>query len=124
MRRSVPVLLILLALGARPGIAQKAGAGLTGQQLLGRQILAQSCAVCHLPAGPDAKTYGPSLNKSTIPEDDDAVRQIILDGNTRMPGFKYFLQPSQIDAIVAYLRTVPPRARPATPAQPKSKVDD
>ena len=124
MKRTIPLLLLFLTVGARPGVSQKPAASLTDQQLAGRQILAQSCAVCHLPSGPDAKTYGPSLNKSTIPEDDDAVRQTILDGNSRMPGFKYFLQPAQIDAIIAYLRTVPPRARPATPAQPKSKVDD
>ena len=124
MNRTVPVLLILLSIGARPGITQKTGAGLTDQQRLGRQILAQSCAVCHLPSGPDAKTYGPSLNKSTIPEDDDAIREAILDGTPRMPAFKYFLQPTQIDAIIAYLRTVPAGARPATPAQQKSNVDD
>lgn len=123
MKRTVPVLLLVLTFGARSGIAQKAGQGLTDQQRLGRQILAQSCAVCHLPSGPGAKTYGPSLNKSTIPEDDDAIRQAILEGATRMPAFKYFLQPTQIDAIIAYLRTVPPPARPATSAQRKSDVD-
>lgn len=124
MKRSIPLLLILLTVGARPGVTQKTAAALTEQQLLGRQIMAQSCAVCHLPSGPDAKTYGPSLNKSTIPEDDDAVRQTILDGNSRMPGFKYFLQPNQIDAIIAYLRTVQPRPRPATPSQQKSNMDN
>lgn len=123
MKRTVPMLLILLTLGARPGIAQKAGVSLTDQQRLGRQILAQSCAVCHLPSGPGAKTYGPSLNQSTIPEDDDAMRQTILEGTTRMPAFKYFLQPTQIDAIIAYLRTVPAPARPAAPAPRKSDVD-
>jgi mono/diheme cytochrome c family protein len=122
MKRTVPVLLILLTLGARPGLAQKADASLTDQQRLGRQILAQSCAVCHLPSGPGAKTYGPSLNKSTIPEH-DAIRQTILDGTTRMPAFKYFLQPTQVDAIIAYLRTAPASGRPAAPAPRKSDVD-
>ena len=73
MKRTLPLLLILLTVGARPGSTQKTAAGLTDQQKLGRQVLMQSCAVCHLPSGPDAKTYGPSLNKSTIPEDDDTV---------------------------------------------------
>src|SRR5262249_19512697 len=91
MKRVAPVLLVLLSLGARPGAAQKApGAGLTAQQMLGRRVLAQSCAVCHLPPAPDAKTYGPPLNKVTIPEEDEAVRETILEGTTRMPGFKYF----------------------------------
>ena len=123
MTRIFPVLLILLSLGALPAAAQKGGANLTEQQRLGRQILAQSCAVCHLPSGPGAKTYGPALNKSTLPEDDDAIRQTILEGNTRMPGFQYFLQPTQVDAIIAYLRTVPAPARPAPAAQRKSDVD-
>ena len=123
MRRTFPVLSILLSLGALPALAQKDGAKLTEQQRLGRQILAQSCAVCHLPSGPGAKTYGPALNKSTLPEDDDGMRQTILEGNTRMPGFQYFLQPAQVDAIIAYLRTVPAPARPTTATQRKSDVD-
>jgi mono/diheme cytochrome c family protein len=122
MKRSVPLFLILLTFGARPGSPQKAA--FTDQQLQGRNIVAQSCAVCHLPSGPEAKTYGPSLNKSTLPDDDDAVRQTIMEGNSRMPGFKYSLQPSQIDAIIAYLRTVPPRPKPAASTQRKSNVDD
>ena len=101
MKRTVPVLLILWTLGARPAVTQKTGAGLTDQQRLGRQILAQSCAVCHLPSGPGAKTYGPSLNKTSTQGDDDAMRETILEGGARMPAFKYFLKPVQIDAIIA-----------------------
>src|SRR5580704_10660058 len=122
MKRTVPVLLILLTFGARSGLAQRADANLTAQQRLGRQILTQSCAVCHLPAGPGAKTYGPSLNKSTLPEDDNAIREIILAGTTRMPAFKYFLQSSQIDAIIAFLRTIPAPA-PAATAPVQGKKD-
>ena len=124
MRRTVPVILILLTYGARSGFPQKTAASLTDQQRVGRQVLAQSCAVCHLPSAPDAKTYGPALNKSSLPEDDESVRQTILEGNARMPGFKYFLQPAQIDAIIAYIRTVPPTVRPATPSKTKSNMDD
>ncbi len=127
MKRTLPVLLLCLAFALfvpRPGNAQKASDNLTDQQRMGRQVLAQSCAVCHLPSGPGAKTWGPALNKSTLPDDDEVIRQNILDGNSRMPGFKYFLQSNQVDAIIAYLRTVPAPARtaPAT-AQRKSDVD-
>ena len=129
--RLVPGLLLLLTLVALPGRAQnqsqsqnqKAPANLTDQQRQGRQILAQACSVCHLPAGPGAKTYGPALNKTTLPDDDEAIRQTINEGNTRMPGFQYFLQPAQVDAVIAYLRTVPAPARAATPAPQKSEVD-
>jgi mono/diheme cytochrome c family protein len=34
-----------------------------------------------------------------------------------MPGFKYHFEPAQIDAIVAYLKTIPTPAAPA-PAAP------
>jgi mono/diheme cytochrome c family protein len=122
MMRAIPVLLILLTFAAGSG-AQKANDNLTAQQRLGRQIVAQACAVCHLPAGPGAKTWGPALNKSTLPDDDETIRQNILEGNTRMPGFQYFLQPAQVDAIVAYLRTVPAPSRPAPSAHSKTEVD-
>jgi mono/diheme cytochrome c family protein len=122
MKRTL-LLLLFVTLGAGSAVAQKASYTLTPQQRLGRQILAQSCAVCHLPSGPGAKTYGPQLNKSTLPEDDDMIRQTILEGNTRMPGFQYFLQPTQVDAIIAYLRTIPVPVRSATSPQRKSDVD-
>ncbi len=35
------------------------------------------------------------------------MRQVISDGTPRMPGFKHHFQPTQIDAIVAYLKTIP-----------------
>ena len=122
MSRTIPLLLLFLTFAASSG-AQKANDTLTAQQRQGRQIVAQACAVCHLPSGPGAKTWGPALNKSTLPDDDETIRQNILEGNSRMPGFKYFLQPSQVDAIVAYLRTIPAPSRPAQSTQSKSEVD-
>ena len=41
---------------------------------------------------------------------DDVLRQVIADGTPNMPGFKHQFEPTQIDAIVAYLKTVPPQA--------------
>jgi mono/diheme cytochrome c family protein len=36
-----------------------------------------------------------------------------------MPGFKYHFRPEQIDAIVAYIKTLPvPAPAPAPPAAP------
>jgi mono/diheme cytochrome c family protein len=55
------------------------------------------------------------LSKATGGGDDGLTRKFILEGTPRMPGFKYMLQPSEIDAIVAYVRTVPvPAPAPAT----------
>ena len=114
MKRSASVILFLLAACSQYAFAQQAPDGLTDQQRLGRQILAQSCGVCHLPPARNTKTYGPVLNKNAGGGDDGVIREYILDGTPRMPGFKYFLQPAEIDAIIAYLKTVPmPEPAPA-----------
>ena len=116
MTRRAAVLLFLLTAGPQYAFAQQAGDGLTDQQRLGRQILAQSCGVCHLQPLPKAQTYGPPLNKAAAGGNDAAIRSTILEGTARMPAFKYYLQPDQVDAIIAYMKTIPaPAAAPATP---------
>jgi mono/diheme cytochrome c family protein len=70
-------------------------------------MMAQSCGVCHLPPAKNARTYGPPLSKGIGGGDDAVIRKFIVEGTTRMPAFKYFLQPAEIDAIVAYVRTIP-----------------
>src|SRR5499433_2352071 len=111
-------LLGLLVLAASAGAtAQKAGGNLTDQQKMGRQVFAQSCGVCHLPPSLGAKTYGPALNKDAGGGDDDVMREFITNGTPRMPAFKYFLKPEQIEAIISYMRTVPVQAA-AAPARP------
>jgi mono/diheme cytochrome c family protein len=92
--------------------AQSAGDNLNDTQKLGRQLLAQSCGVCHLPPALNARTFGPPLNKNAGGGDDEIMRQYITDGTPRMPAFKHYLKPNEIDAIIAYVRTVPV---PATP---------
>ena len=116
MKRSASVFLFLLAGCAQYALAQQAGNVPSDQQRLGRQIVAQSCGVCHLPPARNARTYGPLLNKAAGGGDDGVVREYIRDGTPRMPAFKYFLQPAEIDAIIAYLKTVPvPAPAPAVP---------
>jgi mono/diheme cytochrome c family protein len=44
------------------------------------------------------------------------MREFITNGTPRMPAFKYYLKPEQIEAIVSYVRTVPVQAA-ATPAR-------
>jgi mono/diheme cytochrome c family protein len=115
MKRSALLFLCVLAVYPHYTSAQQAGDGLNEQQRLGRQILAQSCGVCHLPPARNAKTYGPPLSKAAGGSDDAVVREYILDGTPRMPAFKYFLRPAEIDAIIAYLKTVPlPAPAPAS----------
>ena len=92
---------------AQSASAQQDASPLNDTQLRGRQLLAQSCGVCHLPPALGAKTYGPPLNKGTTAGNDDVMRAVILSGTPRMPAFKYHLQPADVDAIIAYVRTVP-----------------
>jgi len=85
---------------------------LSEQQRHGRQVFAQSCGVCHLAPSLNARTYGPSLNKASANGDNDIMREYILNGTPRMPAFKYYLNTSDIDAIISYVRTVPAPAAP------------
>ena len=103
--------LFVLAASAQGATAQQGN--LTDQQKTGRQVFAQSCGVCHLPPSLGARTYGPALNKDAGGGDDDVMREFITNGTPRMPGFKLLFEPAQINAIVAYLKTVPaPQAAP------------
>ena len=111
-----PLLFTFLLTASAPyAFAQQPPDGLNDQQRLGRQVFAQSCGVCHLPPARGARTYGPVLGKTSGGGNDDLVRKVILEGTPRMPGFKYMLQPAQVDAIVAFVRTVPAPTPPAAP---------
>jgi mono/diheme cytochrome c family protein len=89
---------------------------LNEQQRLGQTLFTQSCGVCHLKPQITANTYGPTLSKESAGGSEDVMRETITNGTPRMPGFKLLFEPAQIDAIVAYLKTVPlPQAAPAAP---------
>ncbi len=99
--------LIAFAVAASTHIAAAQSDNLTEQQRHGRQVLAQSCGVCHLPASLNAKTYGPPLTKAAGNGDDAIMREYIENGTPRMPAFKYYLKSSEIDDIIAFVRTIP-----------------
>jgi mono/diheme cytochrome c family protein len=107
MKRSIPALLVVLGTATSFAYAQQPGSDLNETQAHGRQVFAQSCGVCHLAPTLGAKTYGPLLNKATAAGNDAAMRVIIANGTERMPAFKYYLKPAEIDAIITYVRTVP-----------------
>jgi mono/diheme cytochrome c family protein len=112
MKRAIPTLLLLLAPAA---YAQQAD--LDATQRLGLQVFAQSCGICHLQPSLGVKTYGPPLNKTAAAGNDDAMRAFIVNGTERMPAFKYYLKPAEIDAVIAYVRTVPVAAGANAPKQ-------
>jgi mono/diheme cytochrome c family protein len=101
------LLFLCLIVCAPYAFARQGADGLNEQQRLGRQLVAQACGVCHLPPARNARTYGPLLNKAAGGGDDGVVREYILDGTPRMPAFKHFLRPAEIEAIIAYLRALP-----------------
>jgi mono/diheme cytochrome c family protein len=122
MKRSASALLLLLAVSAPAAYAQHAASDLNETQLRGRQILAQSCGICHLQPSLNAKTYGPPLNQAAAAGNDELMRAFIANGTERMPAFKHYLKPAEIDAIIAYVRTVPVPATPAANAQPRGET--
>ena len=110
MTRNAAILLLLLTAWTPDAFAQQADDALNDTQKLGRQVFAQSCGVCHLPPAINARTYGPGLSKDTAGGSDEVIRGVISEGTPRMPAFKHYLQRGEIDAIIAYLKTVPATA--------------
>jgi mono/diheme cytochrome c family protein len=115
MIRRVALALVVSAL-ALPTLPQGAGAqsaaslavSLDETQKLGQRLFYQSCVVCHTKPQITSGQYGPVLSRDTLGGQDEVVRAFIATGTSRMPGFKYQFEPSQISAIVAYLKTLPP----------------
>jgi mono/diheme cytochrome c family protein len=111
------VLIFLIGFGFLPAIplrAQKAAAiPLTDTQKEGRRIFQQRCAVCHTLPTVVSKRYGPALYKEMVEDNEDNIRDIILEGRDGlMPGFKTGLARSEIDSVVEYLKTASRPARP------------
>ncbi|HYL88199.1 MAG TPA: cytochrome c [Burkholderiales bacterium] len=90
--------------------AAAAQESLKDQQFLGMRLYNQSCRVCHAKPQPTSPQYAPVLSRISMNGSGEALRTTIAEGSAKMPGFKYHFKPAEIDAIVAYLKTVPPPA--------------
>jgi len=77
------------------------------RQLHGMRLFNQSCRVCHTKPQPASVQYGPTLSRASLGGNEQAMRAFISNGTAKMPGFRYHFKPAEIDAIVAYLKTVP-----------------
>lgn len=109
----------LLAISLSTSAQKIASPALTNQQKDGRRIFQQRCAVCHTLPTVVSKRYGPALYKELVEDNDDKIREFIMEGSEGlMPGFKYGLSRAEIDSIVEYLKTVNRPARPRTNANP------
>ena len=89
-----------------------AAATLSEGELAGKKVFLQRCSVCHLPPlnvpqDPDPQPFGPQLNGYVQgTEAEMRARQAIRVGTWRMPGFQYGLESEEIDALIAYLKTL------------------
>ena len=101
--------LAMLVLWPQAASAQQAvtQASLNDKQLQGMALFNQSCRLCHTKPQLTSPLYGPPLSRQSLGGQDDVMREVISNGTPRMPGFKHHFQPPQIDAIVAYLKTIP-----------------
>jgi mono/diheme cytochrome c family protein len=114
MKRSASVLpFLMLFLLAVPAAAVAQDASLGDQEKLGERLVNQSCVVCHLKQQITGGTYAPILSGATLGGKADIMREVISNGTPHMPGFKIQFAPAQIDAIIAYIKSIPaPAAAP------------
>ena len=114
MRQCVLIAVFMTA-SASGVFAQAAApdASFTDAQREGLRLFSQSCGVCHTLVQQRTRQYGPALSRETLGGDEELIREYIGKGTPRMPGFRYNFEPAQIDAIVQYIKTVPPQPTPA-----------
>ena len=78
----------------------------------GENLFLQRCSLCHLPRKlkfGSPPVVGPSLAgqfKDATPEQMKVLRGFILKGGPDMPGFQYGLEASDVDDLIAYLKTL------------------
>jgi mono/diheme cytochrome c family protein len=89
-------------------------AAFDGVQREGLRLFSQSCGVCHTLVQQRTRQYGPVLSRETLGGDEELIREYISNGTPRMPGFRYYFEPAQINDIVRYIKTIPPQAAPAS----------
>ena len=93
---------------SRPPV-QAAGSAATAR---GEAWFYQRCSLCHMGRIVKDETYEPmapkldGLLKDAAPDREKLVREQILRGSLRMPGFRYNLTPAEFEELMAYLKTL------------------
>ena len=91
---------------AQEGMPELPGNPTTVEELEGRRLFVQRCAICHMPLTPNPRaSYGPSLDGLYQRRTDDNVLQAITVGYSGMPGWQYTLTEEQVENVIAYLKT-------------------
>ncbi len=91
---------------------KKLGRPLNTQEKRGEKLFASNCKKCH-EADSGLATQGPNLEgvfdkkflPSGAPANDERVKNLLQYGRRSMPAFGQVLDDSQMDAIIAYLKT-------------------
>lgn len=109
--RATVLSLALLTAAPLPALAQQPNNSppLTTQQLEGLRHFNQACRVCHTKPQMTSPQYAPVLNGNSLGGAEGAMRAYIANGTERMPGYRYHFKPTEIDAIVSYLKTLAPQ---------------
>ena len=92
-------------------------AALSEQSKRGQGLFLQNCSLCHMPTKKNSKsaqeegsTIGPRLNgRFSGPKalSEAVARALIQKGvQGKMPGFQYALSTNEIDAMIAYLKSL------------------
>ena len=113
----VGLLLLLTVAGVRSEPASQIGkdSELNEQERMGHAFFMQRCSFCHAPrttkAGADAKVPSGGILAGLFQDAGSSqemrVRQIVLNGiSDKMPGFEHGLDSEEIDAIIAYIKTL------------------
>lgn len=122
MKRSARIPLFVIAallslLVAAPQRAVAQDNARSDQEKLGERLFDQSCVVCHLKPQLGSTSYAPALSQDTLGGKAEVIREVIMNGTPRMPGFKIHFAPAQVDAIVTYLKTIPAPSAPPPSAK-------
>jgi mono/diheme cytochrome c family protein len=110
MRERAVFVLFVLSIFPGTSFAQQPSSkdAQTDVQKLGQRLFEQRCPICHTKPTITSKQYSLTLPKDLIEGNENMIREIIKNGFPgKMPGFKYGMEPSEIDAIIEYLKTVP-----------------
>jgi mono/diheme cytochrome c family protein len=119
----LPVLFLLFPLNLPAQNGGGTPASSNDQVTLGRRLFQQNCSVCHTQATLTNPMYGPSLYRDIVNGKEDVMRDYINKGSNKMPGFRYGLRASEINAIVEYLKTVPKPAQRTPQSKGEGPVD-
>ena len=107
MKYGLAVLLLAILMAPVAALAQTANASSSDDTVTaGRRLFQQNCSVCHTQPTLTNPMYGPVLYRDIVNGNEEVMRNYIARGSAKMPGFRYSLKPSDIDAIVQYLKTV------------------